>query len=207
MEAYSLRYTIADDTIYVPAKLRVSMILAVAMILGVVYLWLSIKSASNGRFGNYVSMFLLLAGAVLGIGPSIMRRGWTYYDFVRWWMPIRGTSELGLHAYFIVLTVAKTYGVHISGRYTHVFPDSYRSSGGSLNVDVPIRLYDVQQSDTVVYGLDYDGTLVVQLHDKMTHLYSNNLNLPSTQIIETDPLADFDDGADARYKLQNILLG
>ncbi|KAL2890593.1 hypothetical protein HOO65_021135 [Ceratocystis lukuohia] len=187
----SLVDTIEAGTIYVPARLRVFLISSVLMALGILYLWISIRSASDDRFGNHVSLILLLAGAVLGIGPGIMRRGWTFYDFVRWRMPISGTSELGSRAYITALTVAKTYGFRISGPYNGVFPDLYRSAGGSLRVDVPIRLDDAQQHNTINYSIDYDGVLVVRLHDKMTRMYPNRVNFFSREVIQTDPLGHY----------------
>ncbi|KKF96416.1 hypothetical protein CFO_g1236 [Ceratocystis platani] len=163
-------------------------------------------SASDDRFGSYVSLILLLAGAVLGIGPGIMRRGWTYYDFVRWRMPIRETSELGSRAYITALTVAKTYGLRISGPYSGVFPDLYRSAGGSLRVDVPIRLDDAQQHNTINYSIDYDGVLVVQLHDKMTRMHPNRVNFFSREAIQTDPLGDFKRISNLQQELKDALI-
>lgn len=135
---------IADSgSIYVSAPGLCIGIISAAGVPLLVYFILTIVYSSSSSLGNLSSVFLLLSGVILGTGPAYMRRGWQYYDFLRFRIPAASASDAnGCLTLFLFQHRDPTIST-VRGGNTCYLPRSLRSQGGNIDSDEPVRVVDL----------------------------------------------------------------
>lgn len=106
------------------------------------YVALCIKLGAETTFGAYTSLPLLLAGVVLGVGPTVYRRDWSYHDFFRARMPIQYTSDLGILAHRTIFPHSSDGTISVSGEYSRPYT-SQGSRDASIHANTKTSLAEM----------------------------------------------------------------
>lgn len=135
-----------SGTLYVSSPLLCGTILALALLPTAAYFALSVVYSTSSRLGNLSSVFLLLSGVILGTGPAYMRRGWQYYDFLRFRVPAGYSSDANRCLPLFLLKDRDATVSTVRGDNGCYLPESLLSPSGNVDADEPVHLIDLLYS-------------------------------------------------------------
>lgn len=154
---------------YVNGTLYTDAIFAsLALMLGALSVFIALtvtlyKYGTDTRVANMYSLAYLPAGAVLGLGPLVLRRNWHYYDLVRLKWNVDRMSQDNL-TYYGAIRSAQLQGMKVWGKYKCPYTSSESAVREGFELDVPTPLLDIIAYEAATVSLcraqDGEGTTV-----------------------------------------------
>ncbi|KAK6858819.1 hypothetical protein PG995_004672 [Apiospora arundinis] len=193
------RYHQAGGKLYRYAFRRCALSFGGVLVLIALYLTLCLIYRGEDTLGNISAAPLLLAGAILGAGPILYRRDWTYYDFFRCRIPLLRNGGAGGDVTHYVNRVGASGVNGGRGAYNCVLPPELRSNAATIDFDQPTRVSTLFAlgDNGIQVTPDYASRPLVRYQGMVATMYWPTGHLNTWSPVVEDPLCPIRDYARA----------